>query len=47
VLERVKQRTLTASLADCVIVATKSSKRQGAIAGIIHHLTNSWAPSIR
>jgi N-acetylglucosamine repressor len=47
VLERVKQRTLTASLADCTIVATKSSKRQGAVAGIIHHLTNSWAPSIR
>lgn len=47
VLERVKQRTLTASLADCAVVATKSSKRQGAIAGIIHHLTNSWAPSIR
>jgi N-acetylglucosamine repressor len=47
VLERVKQRTLTASLADCTIVATRSSKRQGAIAGIMHHLTNAWAPSIR
>ena len=47
VLERVKQRTLTASLADCTIVATRSSKRQGAIAGIMHHLTNAWAPTIR
>ena len=47
VLERVKQRTLTASLADCTIVATRSSKRQAAIAGIMHHLTNAWAPSIR
>lgn len=47
VLERVKQRTLTASLADCTIVATRSSKRQGAIAGIIHHLTHAWAPSVR
>jgi N-acetylglucosamine repressor len=47
VLERVKQRTLTASLADCTIVATRSSKRQGAVAGIIHHLTDSWAPSIQ
>jgi len=47
VLERVRQRTLTASLADCTIVATKSSKRQGAVAGIIHHLTNVWAPAIR
>jgi N-acetylglucosamine repressor len=47
VLERVKQRTLTASLADCTIVATKSSKRQGAVAGIIHHLTHAWAPTLR
>ena len=47
VLDRVRQRTLTASLADCTIVATRSSKRQAAIAGIMHHLTNTWAPSIR
>ena len=47
VLERVKQRTLTASLSDCTILATRSSKRQAAIAGIMHHLTNAWAPSIR
>ena len=47
VLDRVKQRTLTASLADCTIVATRSSKRQGAIAGIMHHLTNAWAPTVR
>jgi len=47
VLERVKQRTLTASLADCTILATRSSKRQAAIAGIMHHVTNAWAPSIR
>jgi len=47
VRERVRQRALTASLADCRIVPTRSSKRQGAIAGIIHHLTHAWAPSIR
>ena len=47
VLERVKQRSLTASLADCTIVPTKSSKRQGAVAGIMHRLTNAWAPVIR
>ncbi|MCE9629736.1 MAG: ROK family transcriptional regulator [Planctomycetia bacterium] len=47
VLERVKQRTLTASLSDCTIVAARSSKRQGAIASIMHHVTNTWAPSIR
>ena len=46
VLDRVKQRTLTASLADCAIHATRSSKRQGAVAGIIHQLTNAWAPSL-
>jgi predicted NBD/HSP70 family sugar kinase len=47
VLERVRQRTLTASLADCTITPTSSSKRQGAVAGIIHHLTQTWAPAIR
>ena len=47
VLDRVKQRALTASLADCTIVATRSSKRQAAVAGIIHHLTSGRAPSIR
>lgn len=47
VLERVKQRTLTASLADCTIVPTTSSKRQGAVAGIMHRLTNAWAPAVR
>jgi len=47
VLERVRQRTLTASLADCTIKPTHSSKRQGAVAGIIDHLTRGWAPAIR
>ena len=47
VLERVRQRTLTPSLADCKIVPNTSSKRQAAIAGIIHHLINTWAPSVR
>lgn len=47
VLERVRQRTLTASLADCTIVPTRSSKRQGAIAGIMSALTRACAPSLR
>lgn len=47
VLEAVRQRTLTASLADCTIRATRSSKRQGAIAGIIRQITEGWAPTIR
>jgi len=46
VLNRVKQRTLTASLADCAIHSTRSSKRQGAVAGMIHSLTSAWAPSL-
>ena len=46
VLDRVKQRTLTASLADCAIHTTRSSKRQGAVAGIIHQLTSACAPSL-
>jgi predicted NBD/HSP70 family sugar kinase len=46
VLDRVKQRTLTASLADCAIYATRSSKRQGAVAGIIHQLTSACAPTL-
>lgn len=47
VLDKVRQRTLTAALADCTIRPTRSSKRQGAVAGIIHHLTQAWAPAIR
>ena len=47
VLDRVRQRTLTPSLADCKIVPNTSSRRQAAIAGIIHHLINTWAPSVR
>lgn len=47
VLDRVRQRALTASLAECSIVATRSSKRQGAVAGIIHTLTTACGPSVR
>lgn len=47
VVQRTRQRSLTVSQGDCTIVATRSSKRQGAIAGIMHRLTAGWAPSIR
>lgn len=47
VLDRVRQRALTAPLAECSIVATRSSKRQGAVAGIIHHMTTACGPSVR
>lgn len=47
VVQRARQRSLTVSLGDCTIVATRSCNRQGAIAGIMHRLTTWWAPSIR
>ncbi len=47
VIERVRQRALTASLADCTIRKSSASCTQGAVAGIIYHFTQSWAPSVR
>ncbi len=46
VLERVRQRTLTPLLAECTIIPTRSSKRQGAIAGIMHWLTEARTPAL-
>jgi N-acetylglucosamine repressor len=46
VLERVRQRTLTPLLAECTIIPTRSSKRQGAIAGIMHWLTEGRTPAL-
>ena len=46
VLERVRQRTLTPLLAVCTIIPTRSSKRQGAIAGIMHWLTEARTPAL-
>jgi N-acetylglucosamine repressor len=43
---RAKERTLRPSFEDCQVLQARASKRQGAIAGVIHHLTNSWAPSV-
>ncbi|MDE0736970.1 MAG: ROK family transcriptional regulator [Pirellulaceae bacterium] len=39
------QNTLAPALADCQIVRTRRSKSQGAIAGVLEHLTDSLAPS--
>lgn len=39
-------RTLPPSFTDCEIVLAQSSKRQGAIAAIIEHLTNAGLPSV-
>lgn len=46
VVELVRERSLKPSLADCRILQARGSKRQGAVAGIIHHLTDSWAPAV-
>ena len=46
VLARVRERTLEPLLAECTIVATRSSKRQGAIAGIMHWLTEGRTPGL-
>jgi len=46
VLERTGSRALKPSLADCRIVQARGSKQQAAIAGILRHLTHSWAPTL-
>ncbi len=46
VLARVRERTLEPLLAECTIVPTRSSKRQGAIAGIMHWLTEGRTPGL-
>jgi predicted NBD/HSP70 family sugar kinase len=38
---------LAASVADCLVARTRSSKEQAAIAGIIHEITQTWAPALR
>jgi N-acetylglucosamine repressor len=40
------KRTLAPSFADCRIVQARGSKRQGAVAGIIQHLTSAVGPSL-
>jgi N-acetylglucosamine repressor len=39
-----RRRALSPSFADCRIVLSRGSKRQGAVAAIIEHLTNSVVP---
>lgn len=38
---------LAASVAACRLERTRSSKEQAAVAGIIHEITQAWAPSLR
>jgi len=46
VVASTRVRTLKPSHDDCRIVQARGSKRQGAIAGVIHHLTDSLGPAI-
>jgi N-acetylglucosamine repressor len=45
-VEETKRRTLAPSFQDCHIVLARGSKRQGAIAAIIDHLTSSLVPML-
>jgi N-acetylglucosamine repressor len=45
-LRFVRQRALAAPLADCRIFRSGTSKLQGAVAGIVCHLTNALAPKV-
>lgn len=46
VVAKAGARALPPSFADCTIVRARGSKRQGAVAGIIQHLTDSVAPEL-
>ena len=46
VVEEARSRTLPPSHSDCRIVQARGSKRQGAIAAIIEHLTDQVAPAL-
>ena len=45
-IEETRRHALAPSFADCRIVRARGSKRQGAVAAIIEHLTDSVAPSL-
>jgi N-acetylglucosamine repressor len=44
--ERVTARTLRPLMRNCRILRAKGDNRQGAVASIIHHLTNALAPDM-
>jgi predicted NBD/HSP70 family sugar kinase len=46
IVDQVRGRALAPSFADCRIVRARGSKRQGAVAGIIQHLTRAIAPTL-
>jgi N-acetylglucosamine repressor len=46
IVEEARGRALPPSWADCRVVRAKGNKRQGAVAGIVQHLTNAVAPGL-
>ena len=46
IVEEAGERALPPSWADCRVVQAKGNKRQGAVAGIVQHLTNAVAPGL-
>jgi N-acetylglucosamine repressor len=46
VVERTGRRALPPSFADCRVLRAEGTKRQGAVAGILQHLTDSVAPEV-
>jgi N-acetylglucosamine repressor len=46
IVEQARGRALPPSFADCRVVRAKGNKRQGAVAGIVQHLTNAVAPGL-
>ena len=46
IIQMAKNRALGPVFEDCHIIRAKGGKKQGAVAGIIHHLTSSLAPAL-
>jgi N-acetylglucosamine repressor len=46
VVERAEARALPPSFADCRVERAKGTKRQGAVAGVIRHLTDAVVPGL-
>jgi len=46
VVERTRQRALPPSFAECRVLRAEGTKRQGAVAGAIQHLTDAVAPEV-
>jgi predicted NBD/HSP70 family sugar kinase len=44
--EKVKKRTLAPLMKNCRVLRARGDTRQGAVAGIIHHLTHALAPDM-